>query len=103
MDRRKRTKGEDMIAGNDSEKSRRLNFWSEASNMRDRVREPLAEKVLLRFPRIAALLAAAGARGLPGSNGGNKGTLAAMMTASGSIEGAEKTPGALRFNARMVH
>jgi hypothetical protein len=50
------------------------------------VRKPLAERILLRCPRLASALAAVGAKGAPRAERKESGTLATMMTASGSID-----------------
>jgi hypothetical protein len=50
------------------------------------VRKPLAERILLRCPRLASALAAVGAKSAPREERKESGTLATMMTASGSID-----------------
>ncbi|MCX6353857.1 MAG: hypothetical protein NTZ78_02995 [Candidatus Aureabacteria bacterium] len=91
-----------MISGAYSAGLRRIHFEGNALALREKVQRPFAEKLLVRFPRIAALLAAAGAKGLPGDNRRDPGTLAAMMAASGSIGGVDKPHGFSRFSTRPI-
>ncbi|MDD5557647.1 MAG: hypothetical protein PHN82_10440 [bacterium] len=50
------------------------------------VRRPFAERVIVRCPRLASILSAVGARSVPSDGGPPAGRLAAMMTASRSID-----------------
>jgi len=91
-----------MNSGADSAGLRRMHFGGDALALRGKIQRPFAEKLLVRFPKIASLLAAAGAKGLPGDNGRDPGMLAAMMAASGSIGGVEKPHGSFRFSTRPI-
>jgi|ADurb_Cas_01_Slu_FD_contig_21_2990511_length_531_multi_3_in_0_out_0_1 hypothetical protein len=80
----------------------RFNFGRGEIMMPDRVKKPLAERILLRCPRIASALAAVGAKGTPKEEGADTGALAAMMTASGSIDFVGRGRKNFRFYIRPM-
>lgn len=82
--------------------AKKYHFHEESRAGVAELKKPFAEKLLVRFPRIASLLAAAGATGLPRRNGRSGGRLAAMMTASGSIDPAGKPQSCYRFYIRPM-
>lgn len=80
----------------------KFNFGRGERMRPDRVKKPLAERILLRYPRIASALAAVGAKGAPGAERMDSGTLAAMMTASGSIDCVGRGRKNFRFYIRPM-
>jgi hypothetical protein len=66
------------------------------------VRKPLAERILLKCPRLASVLAAVGAKGAPRAERVDSGTLATMMAASGSIDYAGRGRKYYRFYIRPM-
>jgi hypothetical protein len=69
----------------------------------ERIRRPLAERVLLRYPRLATFLSAVGARNVPRQGRNGNGNLAAMMTASGSIDCGMRSRKNYRFYIRPMN
>jgi len=69
----------------------------------ERMRRPFAERVLLRCPKIATFLSAVGARHVPRQGGNGNGGLAAMMTASGSIDCGVRRRKSYRFYIRPMN
>jgi len=67
-----------------------------------RIPRPLAGRILRRYPRIASMLAAVGAKSVPHSGGKEEGALAAMMAASGSIDLGGRQRKNYRFYIRPI-
>lgn len=68
----------------------------------DRVKKPLAERILLWCPRLASALVAVGAKGAPRAERVDSGALATMMTASGSIDYVGRGRKNFRFYIRPM-
>ena len=66
-----------------------------------RTRKPLAERILVRCPRLASVLAAVGAKGAPRERF-DSGALASMMAVSGSIDCAGRGRKYYRFYIRPM-
>lgn len=86
----------------DSTEAGKLGFGREGLMMPDRMRKPLAERILLRCPRLASALVAVGARSAPRPVRAESGSLAAMMTASGSIDYVGRGRKNFRFHIRPM-
>lgn len=88
------------IAG--SVESGKLNFGKEFVMFHRRLKRPLAQKILFRFPKIASALAAVGAKRAVVGDSGETGKLATMMTASGSIDYVGKDKKSFQFYLRPM-
>ena len=80
----------------------KLNFERGELMIPARVRRPLAERMLVRYPRLAWVLSALGARAMPSADGKERGRLAAMMTASRSIDPVAGSRNSFRFYIRPM-
>lgn len=67
-----------------------------------KVRRPLAERILIKWPRLASVLSACGAKHVPRDGVRAAGELAAMMTASGSIDPSARQGKQFRFYIRPM-
>ena len=65
---------------------REIHFNGASLLLENRMKKPLTEKILQRFPRLAAALAAVGAKNGAKPSREDVGRLATMMKASGSID-----------------
>ena len=71
----------------------KLNFGHGSLILHRKIRRPISEKVLRHFPKIATAL---------GSRGREAGRLAAVMTASGSIDYVGKDKKSFQFYIRPM-
>ncbi|MCX6338613.1 MAG: hypothetical protein NTX71_01675 [Candidatus Aureabacteria bacterium] len=80
----------------------KLKFESDEPIIPRRIQRPLAERILLRYPRIASVLAAVGAKSVPHGGQREQGALATMMAASGSIDVGRRQRKNYRFYTRPM-
>lgn len=90
-----------MHGGFEEKGNGKIHFDGVESVVTKRMREPISKKILLRFPRLSAVLAAAGARGFASTAAWEPGRLAAMMTACGSIDFKGKDKKIFHFEVRQ--
>ncbi len=64
----------------------KLRFERDEAVISRKIPRPLAERILLRCPRLASMLTAVGAKSVPNNGRKGHGELAVMMAASGSID-----------------
>jgi len=80
----------------------KLKFERDDAVIPGKMPRPLAERILLKYPRLASMLAAVGAKSVPNNGRKEQGDLAAMMAASGSIDVGGKQRRNYRFCIRTM-
>lgn len=91
-----------MRAATGNAEAGKLNFGKGYLLIHKKIKRPLTEKILLRFPRLASALGAAGTRARTRSAPAEPGKLVTMMTASGSIDYIGKDKKSFQFYLRPM-